>query len=148
MNITIQPNTMRRLAFVTLLTLLLPFGFGCGGGGNTNNASTTTTFRGTYLGTFTLDQPGNTQTGTLTGTVANDGTFNGAATNLKLGTTATVTGTFLSGGQTTITMTYPDATFTATGSSAIGANGHLLSNLTETQGNTTIGPLTFDLMPQ
>ena len=148
MTITIQPNATRRLAFATLLTLLIPCGFGCGGGGNTNNASTTATFRGTYLGTFTLDQPGSTQTGTLTGTVANGGTFNGAATNLKLGTTATITGNFLSGGQTTITLTYPDATFTATGNSAIGANGHLLSSLTETQGTTTIGPLTFDLTPQ
>ena len=142
-----QSGITRRLAFLTLTALLFPCGFGCGGG-NASNASATTTFRGTYLGTFTLNQPGNTQTGTLTGTVANDGAFNGAATNVKEGATATVTGTFLSGGQTTLTFTYPDATYAATGSSAIDANGHLLSSLTETQGTTTLGPLTLDLTPQ
>lgn len=142
----IQPGITRTLCFLALLTLLLACGFGCGGG--SHNASTASPFRGTYLGAFTLAQTGNTQTGSLTGTVANDGTFSGGATNLKQGTTATVNGIFSSSGQTTLTFVYPDTTYTATGVSAIGATGHLLSSLTATQGATTLGPLTFDLTPQ
>ncbi len=131
---------MRKLLLGLVVCLSL---CGCGGGGGGN--TTPSPFAGTWLGPWSDT---NSQSGTLSITVAANGAMTGTIVNNTLGTNGTTAGTVSNGGNLSATYTYPTATYTANGTVAIGGNGHITGNLQEFQGGTLLGSAVVDLTKQ
>ncbi len=130
------------VAFAALSGMIL---VGCGGG--SSSPSTRSPFAGAYSGTFSAVTQGQNQNGTLSATVGTDGKLTGSSTNTTVGATATVTGSVSNSGALTTTLTFPNATYTASGTVSKNSAGHMVGSLTQYSGNTNFGTITIDLTP-
>ena len=118
---------------------------GCGGG---SSVSTPSPFRGAYVGTFQAVPATGVQVGNLTVTVGTDGKLTGLVNNTTVNIASSVSGSISNTGQTSVTLTSPAETDTATGTVSLSAANHLLGSLTEFHNGATVGPLNFDMTPQ
>lgn len=141
LNITARKMEMKTLLVILICTMALA---GCGGGGG---SSAVNPFVGTASGPWSGVADGAPTTGTLSMTVANDGTATGSGTNATTGQAFMVVGTITASGVATFTYTYPDATYTGNGTLSIVA-GHITGTVTNKIGGVQFGTSTIDLTRQ
>jgi hypothetical protein len=137
----------RMCAAAFALSLVAAGLVGCGGGSG-SGVNNTRSFTGKYGGTFAGTVNGMVDNGTLTGTVASDGSLTGMSHSNAANADGTVTGTISTAGVVASTFVYPGATYTASGTISKTSAGHLIGTLTEFSGTTAIGSFTIDLGPQ
>jgi hypothetical protein len=137
----------RMCATALALSLVAAGLVGCGGGSG-SSVNNTRSFTGKYGGTFSGTVNGVADTGTLTETIASDGSLTGISHSNAANADATVTGTISTAGVVASTFVYPSATYTASGTVSKTSAGHLIGTLTEFSGATAIGSFTIDLSPQ
>lgn len=136
---------MKKLSVALIFIICAMALAGCGGGGGGSTA--VNPFVGTASGTWSGVADNTPTTGTLSMTVANDGTITGNGHNATTNEAFTFVGTITSSGVAEFTYTYPDATYTGNGTLAIVA-GHVTGTVTNKVGGVQFGTSTLDLTRQ
>ncbi|RYG28767.1 hypothetical protein EON81_27945 [bacterium] len=118
----------RNLFLSMAATSALVVAQGCGGGGGGGTGITNSTYAGSFAGNFDAGEAGN---GTVSVTVATDGTVNGSLHSVTSGTNGTLQGTVQNNGHFTGTSKYPGQSASTLSGTLVRTGSGITGNLTQ-----------------